>query len=256
MAQKRYYWLKLSEDFFRQKDIKRLRQIAGGDTFTIVYLKLLLRSLENNGKLYYDGVESDFPSEMALDIDETVENVTMTVQFLIARGILQKNDGVEYEMLTAAEMTGSECDSARRVREHRRREVFASLLQSNSNVTKCNTEKDIELDTRDRDRPPKAPHGGAAFDRFWKAYPKKVGKQAALKAFQRVKVPLETLLTAIDRQKRGEQWSRDNGRYIPNPATWLNQGRWEDEVITAQGRDTVKTAADYDDGEAFISCST
>lgn len=94
------------------------------------------------------------------------------------------------------------------------------------------------------------------FDQFWKAYPKKVGKQAALKAFQRVKVPLETLLTAIDRQKRGEQWSRDNGRYIPNPATWLNQGRWEDEVVTAQGRDTVKTAADYDDGEAFISCST
>ena len=132
----------------------------------------------------------------------------------------------------------------------------ASLLQSNRDVTKCNTEKDIELDTRDRDRPPKAPHGGATFDQFWKAYPKKVGKQAALKAFQRVKVPLETLLTAIDRQKRGEQWSRDNGRYIPNPATWLNQGRWDDEVAVAQGRDTVKTAADYDDEEAFISCST
>ena len=77
-----------------------------------------------------------------------------------------------------------------------------------------------------------------------------------MKAFQRVKVPLETLLTAIDWQKRGEQWSRDNGRYVPNPATWLNQGRCDDEVTTAQGRDAVKTAADYDDGEAFISCST
>ncbi len=40
---------------------------------------------------------------------------------------------------------------------------------------------------------------------------------------------LETLLTAIRRQKCGSQWSRENGRYIPNPATWLNQGRWEDE---------------------------
>lgn len=73
----------------------------------------------------------------------------------------------------------------------------------------------------------------SAFDAFWKAYPKKVGKQAALKAFQRVKVPLETLLTAIERQKCGSQWSKDNGQYIPNPATWLNQGRWEDEVYTA-----------------------
>ena len=78
-----------------------------------------------------------------------------------------------------------------------------------------------------------------------------------MKAFRRVKAPLETLLTAIDRQKRGDQWSRDNGRYIPNPATWLNQGRWEDEVTVTQKRGAVKTAEDYDDGEeAFITCST
>lgn len=48
---KRYYWLKLHEDFFRQKDIKKLRQIAGGDTYTIIYLKMLLHSLSTSGKL-------------------------------------------------------------------------------------------------------------------------------------------------------------------------------------------------------------
>ena len=68
------------------------------------------------------------------------------------------------------------------------------------------------------------------FDAFWKAYPKKVGKQAARKAFQRVKEPLESLLTAIERQKRSAQWLEDNGKYIPHPTTWLNQGRWEDEL--------------------------
>lgn len=68
------------------------------------------------------------------------------------------------------------------------------------------------------------------FDAFWNAYPKKVGKQAARKAFQRVKVPLESLLTAIERQKRSAQWLEDNGKYIPHPTTWLNQGRWEDEL--------------------------
>ena len=69
------------------------------------------------------------------------------------------------------------------------------------------------------------------FDRFWSEYPKKVGKIAARKAFERASrvAALETLLTAIRRQKCGSQWSRENGRYIPNPATWLNQGRWEDE---------------------------
>ncbi len=77
------------------------------------------------------------------------------------------------------------------------------------------------------DKPP-VPSG--SFEKFWSAYPKKVGKQAAKKAFDRVKVPVETLLTAIERQKCSAQWSRDNGQYIPNPATWLNQGRWEDEL--------------------------
>jgi len=85
--------------------------------------------------------------------------------------------------------------------------------------------------------PPKAPQGGEAdFDRFWAAYPKKVGKQAARKAFHRAKAPVETLLRAIEVQKCSDQWSRDGGRYIPNPATWLNQGRWDDELPKAEAQ--------------------
>ena len=68
---KRYYWIKLKEEFFTDKRIKRLRKISGGDTYTIIYLKLLLLSLKDEGKLYYDGVESDFTKELALTIDET-----------------------------------------------------------------------------------------------------------------------------------------------------------------------------------------
>lgn len=70
----------------------------------------------------------------------------------------------------------------------------------------------------------------ADFETFWKAYPKKIGKQAAKKAFDKVNIPVETLVSAIRRQECSAQWSKDNGQYIPNPATWLNQGRWEDEV--------------------------
>lgn len=83
-------------------------------------------------------------------------------------------------------------------------------------------------------QPPKAPHG---FDLFWQAYPKKVGKLDAMRAFAKVSVSAETLIAAVERQKRSAQWNRDNGQYIPNPATWLNQGRWEDEP---DGRDTGK----------------
>ena len=91
--------------------------------------------------------------------------------------------------------------------------------------------KEKEKEKEKENIPPISPQGGSAFDRFWSEYPKKVGKIAARKAFERASkvAALETLLTAIRRQKCGSQWSRENGRYIPNPATWLNQGRWEDE---------------------------
>ena len=81
---------------------------------------------------------------------------------------------------------------------------------------------------------PIAPKGekrsDAEFEIFWNAYPTKVGKQPARKAFNKVKVPVETLVAAIERQKCSSQWSKDGGQYIPNPATWLNQGRWTDEL--------------------------
>ena len=77
------------------------------------------------------------------------------------------------------------------------------------------------------------------FDEFWNAYPKKVGKQYALKAWNKIKPTAElheSIMQAINRQKRSDQWRRDNGRYIPNPATWLNGGYWEngEEVSTGE----------------------
>lgn len=76
------------------------------------------------------------------------------------------------------------------------------------------------------------------FEVFWKAYPRKVNKQTARKSFSKAigKVSLETMLCALEKQKRSPQWVRDKGQYIPHPSTWLNQGRWEDEMeVKADG---------------------
>lgn len=98
-------------------------------------------------------------------------------------------------------------------------------------------EKDNDKDEEITAASPPTRAKSSDFDLFWQAYPKKVGKEAARKAFSRVKAPLESLLTAVERQKCGNQWTTENGRFIPNPATWLNQGRWEDEVAqTPLGR--------------------
>ena len=90
-------------------------------------------------------------------------------------------------------------------------------------------EKDKDKE-EDKDNVCYANNARGAFDVFWDAYPKKVGKAQAKKSFAKVKVPLQTLLSAIEVQKQSTQWQKDGGQYIPNPATWLNQGRWEDEL--------------------------
>lgn len=91
------------------------------------------------------------------------------------------------------------------------------------------------------------------FEKFWSAYPKKVGKSSAKKAFSHVKEPVETLLTAIQRQKCSVQWSKENGQYIPNPATWLNQGRWEDELAAASSQNPYPEDVELvDDGNGGL----
>jgi hypothetical protein len=70
------------------------------------------------------------------------------------------------------------------------------------------------------------------FDKFYEAYPRKVGLQAAVKAFAKCNPTpdlVEKMIEAIDAQKQSPQWAKDGGQFIPHPATWLNQGRWMDE---------------------------
>ena len=70
------------------------------------------------------------------------------------------------------------------------------------------------------------------FENWWKEYPRKVAKANAKKSFDKVRknVSVDVLIEAVRKQKQSAQWQRDDGQYIPHPATWLNQGRWEDEV--------------------------
>lgn len=74
------------------------------------------------------------------------------------------------------------------------------------------------------------------FDEFWADYPKKVGKKVAETAWKKIKADAELhskIIAAVEKAKRTEQWQRENGRFIPNPTTWLNQGRWDDEYEEA-----------------------
>ena len=143
---KRYYWLKLPDDFFRQKPIKKLRKIAGGDTYTVIYLKMLLISLKNDGKLYFDGVEDNFCEELALELDEEEENVKVTVQFLMAQDLLKLIDESEYELTECSRMIGSESASAERMRRLRDKKTSQCDIGVTQPLHLGDVEKEIEID--------------------------------------------------------------------------------------------------------------
>lgn len=69
------------------------------------------------------------------------------------------------------------------------------------------------------------------FEEFWSGYPKKKAKSKAYEAWQKIRNrPQVLILQAVQAQSKTPDWTRDGGQYIPHPATWLNQRRWEDEV--------------------------
>ena len=142
MVNKKYFWLKLQENFFTDKRVKRLRRIENGDTYTVIYLKMLLLSLKDEGHIYFDEIEDDFIEELALELNENDEDVAATVDYLSDKHMLEKVDEHTYYLTELNGMIGSETAAAQRVRRYRAKKesnnVTDEALQCNTNVTPCN----------------------------------------------------------------------------------------------------------------------
>ncbi|WP_349550355.1 phage replisome organizer N-terminal domain-containing protein [Leuconostoc pseudomesenteroides] len=154
--EKNYFWIKIRQDFFTDPYIKLLRRMAGGDTYTIIYLEMLVKSADTNGTIYFQGAGSDIAEELALMLNENVEDVRALLAYLEAKKLMTHPDLNEDIYLVATpDLTGSETGSARRVREFRKRQKEQKALQSNTEVTNSNNSKrqskskniEIELET-------------------------------------------------------------------------------------------------------------
>lgn len=121
---KRYFWLKLYDNFFGSKRIKILRHMAGGDTYTIIYLKMQLKAMKTDGILTYSGILSDFAEELAVDIDEEPQNVRVTLAYLLSCGLAETDDERSYFLPYAVENVGSETSAAERMRKSRARKAL------------------------------------------------------------------------------------------------------------------------------------
>ena len=135
--EKRYFWLKLNQDFFDSKRIKKLRKMAGGDTYTIIYLKLQLLALNTDGVITWTGLEEDVADELALDLDESPEDIKVTLSYMLHCGLAETSDNVNFFLPYVLINTGSEGSSAKRMREKRAREKALSEGDRHNVRTMC-----------------------------------------------------------------------------------------------------------------------
>ncbi|WP_431060934.1 phage replisome organizer N-terminal domain-containing protein [Weissella paramesenteroides] len=150
MANKKFFWIKLKQDFFNDPYIKLLRRMAGGDTYTIIYLEMLVKSASTDGMLYFQGAGQDIAEELSLILDENVEDVRALLAYLEAKKLITHPEIKEDVFLVAsADLTGSETDSAMRMRKFRERQTLhgnSKTSLSYVDVTDRYDKKEIEID--------------------------------------------------------------------------------------------------------------
>ena len=154
---------------------------------------------------------------------QAVKNVLDDFFIRTDEGYIHKRCDVEIEAFHAKSKSASESAKARweRVRAGNDANALRTHCEGNANHKPItNNHKPIKnkVSVADDD-----------FSKFWDAYPKKTGKTDAQKAWVKIKPPLPSILAALTWQSNSMQWKNNGGQYIPNPATYLNQGRWQDE---------------------------
>jgi len=125
---KKYYWLKLKNDFFAQPRIRKLRKIAGGDTYTCIYLKLMLLVIQTDGILEYEGIEPTLEGEISLKIDEDETNVSVTLNYLFSQHLLVEIEKNKYEIIEVKSLIGSETAAAERMRKMRKKQIECNIV--------------------------------------------------------------------------------------------------------------------------------
>lgn len=145
--QKRYFWLKLKEDWFSGTTEKYLKSLPAGDSLLITYLKIQLMSLKTEGFLKYERLLPSAEEEIAMLIDEPVNNVRLLINVLLKTGAIERLDDNSLYLLSLQNLIGSEGSSTDRVRRFRERQ---KALQCNNNKLQIegeilgNSELDVE----------------------------------------------------------------------------------------------------------------
>lgn len=143
-----YFWLKVDKKFFDNLFIKRLKHMPGGYTMTVIYIRLMLESLEDDCILYYEGYFDNLVQELALKLDVSEDDINMTVAYFTKCGLIQIDDDGHATLSQAKAMIESETNWAKYKRDQRKNSQDLPKLENVQNKKTisnlCPTEKEID----------------------------------------------------------------------------------------------------------------
>ena len=146
-----YFWLKVDKKFFDNIFIKRLKNMPGGYTMTVIYIRLMLESLESDCVLYYEGYFNDLAEELALKLDVSEDDIRMTLSYFTQCGLIQVDSDSNAEMAQARALVQQETNQAAYMRQYRKEQKekknnLTTLSENLATLTTCKTEIELEIE--------------------------------------------------------------------------------------------------------------
>ena len=183
-----YFWLKVDKKFFDNVFIKRLKNMNGGYAMTVIYIRLMLESLESDCILYYDGFLESLVEELAIKLDVSEDDINMTMAYFTKCGLIQIDTEGNAELLQAKAMLEQETNQAQYMREYRKRQKLKNDNSYNvsqlANVvseplTTCKTEIDIEKEiehkSKNKSKNQNKSNATADFSEIYSYYQQEIG---------------------------------------------------------------------------------
>ena len=239
-------WIKITTDIFDDEKILLIESLPDSYAIITVWFKLLcLAGKQNNSGVFLMG-RIPYTDKMLATIFRMKETtVTLALRTFEDFGMIEIVDGVitipnwnKHQSLDAYEKRKERDRLYQAERRAAQRALVEKSSDESSDIAPLEEDKDIDKEL-DKDKEDIYP-----FDEFWSAYPKKKAKEAARKAWNKLK-PDETLgkaiIQAVIENAKTKDWLKENGKYIPYPATYLNGKRWEDERNESNGQNTGNT---------------
>ncbi len=237
---KKFYWLKLKEDFFDDLTIKMIEEMENGIYYTNFLMKLYLKSLKTEGKLLFRDTIPYDEKMLSVLTGVNIDTVRTALKIFLEFGMVERWDDGTLYISEVQTMIGNETESARRVRKHREEKTKA--LQCNTFVTKSNTEieleKELDIDINTNTPigscvsvDPKKEQREKEFEAFWETYQRKGSKKRSKVIF--MKLPQKSIdeiranLPAYLFKTKGDLTYRKNAETYLNP----KNEAWNDLVF-------------------------